>query len=345
MIAAGVNPLDIFTVLARPFQWILEQLTTGFSSVGLLSLIGSFGLAVIVLTIAIRAVLFPIFAWQLKTSRRIQAEQRLIAPQLQELRKKYKGQPQKLSAEMNKVYHEHGISPFSGLSGCLPLLVQLPVLIGLYNAIRSATTAGHIPKAHQGFLWISDLSQQAVANGKFNLIFAHPAYLVLPILAAALTFVQSRMMMPPLRPDMSDQERSMANISKQMSVIFPFMIAFFGLTFPQGLALYWVTGTIFMVVQQYLVVGWGGLRVPAWVPGATRTTSLSYPTAALTSAKPVKDVKRLAAEPVVSANGSKNREEQQQQGTEAKEPVRTGSAPARSQSRQARARARRKRRR
>ncbi|MBV8193923.1 MAG: membrane protein insertase YidC [Candidatus Dormibacteraeota bacterium] len=275
-----MNPLVIFTFLSNPFQWLLEQLTNFFSGVGPLAAIGAFGLATIVTTIAIRAVLFPIFNWQLRTSRRIQAEQRKVAPQIQELRKKYKKEPQKLSAEMNKVYREHGISPFSGLTGCLPALVQMPVLIGLYNAIRNTTAAnGYLSTHHLGrsFLWIGDVSQSAVQNGNWNTLFTHPAYFILPIFAGAFTFAQSRMMMPPPRPDMTDQERSMQAVSKQMSLLFPVMIFIFALLFPQGLAIYWVTGTIFMVLQQYYVVGWGGLKVPEWWPGANRVTALSYP--------------------------------------------------------------------
>ena len=348
MIAATVNPLAIFTILSNPFQWILEQLTHAFKDVSMLASIGSFGLAVILLTLAIRAVLFPIFAWQLKTSRRIQAEQRRIAPQLQELRKKYKGQAQKLSQEMNKLYREHGISPFSGLTGCLPLIVQMPVLIGLYQAIRQAT--GHIASGDKGFLWISDLSKSAhdvcCPNNNWAQLLAHPALLILPLLAAGLTFAQSRMMMPPLRPDMSDQERSMANITKQMSFIFPVVILLFSLNFPQGLALYWVTGTLFMVVQQYLVVGWGGLRVPAWLPGANRTTSLSYPKHPLPNAALVKEVPKSATsvDGAVSANGNKNAAASG--ATEkTREAVSTGPAlsRARAQSRQARARRKRRR--
>ena len=272
-----MNPLIIFTFLANPLQWVLEQLTKSFDSVSVLHAIGAFGLAVIVTTIAIRAVLFPIFNWQLRTSRRIQAEQRKVAPQIQELRKKYKKEPQKLSAEMNKVYREHGISPFSGLTGCLPALVQMPVLIGLYNAIRNATntlSALHISKS---FLWIPDVSQAAAGNGNWGNVLTHPTLLILPVIAGAFTFAQSRMMMPPPRPDMTDQERSMQAVSKQMSLLFPVMIFIFGLLFPQGLALYWVTGTVFMVLQQYYVVGWGGLKVPSWWPGANRVTPLSYP--------------------------------------------------------------------
>lgn len=271
------SPIDIFTFLAAPLEQLLKWLTQGFNAVAPLSAIGAFGLAVIIVTILIRAVLFPIFNWQLRTSRRIQAEQRRVAPQISALRKKYKGEPQKLSAEMNKVYKEHGISPFSTLSGCIPALVQLPVLIGLYNAIRNATgtlTTLHISKH---FLWIDDVSQSAAPNGNWNHVLRHPAYLILPVLAAVFTFAQSRMMMQPHRADMSDQERSAAAITKQMTLIFPVMIVIFGMLFPQGLAIYWVTGTMVMVLQQWYVVGWGGLKVPEWWPGAGRVTPLSFP--------------------------------------------------------------------
>jgi YidC/Oxa1 family membrane protein insertase len=297
-----VNIFIIFTFLAAPFQWVLERLTSAFSDVGPLNAIGAFGLSVIVLTIALRAVLFPVFNWQLRTSRRIQAEQRMIAPQLQELRKKFKKEPQKLSAEMNKLYREHGISPFSGLTGCLPALVQMPVLLGLYNAIRNATT--HLGAEHfsLGFLWIPNVSksvqESCCVGGNWLNMFSMPQLLILPLIAAAFTFAQSRMMMPPPRPDMTSQERSMANVTKQMSFLFPVMVFVFGILLPQGLAIYWVTGNIFMVMQQFYVVGWGGLKVPAWWPGANRVTPLSYPkaqpAAALTSANGSKKAARNA---------------------------------------------------
>jgi YidC/Oxa1 family membrane protein insertase len=286
-----VNP---FAFLATPFQWVLEELTKAFSSVAPLATIGAFGLAVIVLTIAIRAVLFPVFGWQLRTSRRIQSEQRKVAPQLQELRKKYKGQPQKLSAEMNKVYREHGISPFSGLTGCIPALVQMPVLIGLYVSINNATKNLNEGK---GFLWITDVSKSAqktcCPDGNWGHLLLHPALLILPLVAGLLTFAQTRMMAQPPRPDMSDQERSMMSVTKQISFIFPVMIFVIGLLFPQGLAIYWVTGSLFMVAQQFYVVGWGGLKVPSWWPGANRVTPLSFP-------------KAEPATALVSANGSKS---------------------------------------
>ncbi len=335
---ASFNPLSIFSILSGPFQWVLQQLTIAFASVSPLKAIGAFGLSVIVLTVAIRAVLFPVFGWQLRTSRRIQAEQRLVAPQLQELRKKYKKEPQRLSQEMNALYKEHGISPFSSLTGCIPALVQMPVLIGLYTSIRTVT--GTLHAGDKGFLWITDVTksaQEACCAAKsvgLTGLLSHPALLILPILAGAFTFAQSRMMMPPTRPDMSDQERSMQNVTKQMSYIFPVMIFVFSFLFPQGLAIYWVTGTMFMVAQQYHLLGWGGLKVPAWFPGAGRVTALSIPR---TPAQPVKTGAGSRAAPLAAssgkngtrngtpparANGSKTAADD--------EPVRSQSATARS---------------
>ncbi|MEO8897774.1 MAG: membrane protein insertase YidC [Candidatus Dormibacter sp.] len=275
----GTTPFD---ALGIPFQYCLEFFTNIFKDIGPLNAIGAFGLAIIVTTIVIRGALFPIFGWQLRTSRRIQSEQRLIAPQLAEIRKKYKREPQKLSEEMKKLYAEHQVSPFSSLSGCLPALVQMPVLIGLYRGISNATT--HLQSVGKGFLWVTDVSksgaQACCAKGTstdWSQLLVHPSVLILPLFAAILTFAQSRMMMPPPRPDMTNQERTMANVTRQMSVLFPVIIFVLSLNFPQGLALYWVTGTFFMVLQQYHLVGWGSLKVPAWVPGANRTTKLSYP--------------------------------------------------------------------
>ena len=276
--SSGFNPLWIFGALQYPFIWVLNELVAAFTAVGPLKFIGAFGLSVMVLTIATRAVLFPVFGWQLRTSRRIQAEQRLVAPQLQELRKKYKKEPQRLSQEMNALYKEHGISPFSSLTGCIPALVQMPVLIGLYQSIRTVT--GTLAAADKHFLWIHDVTQtaqQACCTHGLGGLLTQPQLLILPIIAGAFTFAQSRMMMPPSRPDMSDQERSMQGVTKQMSFIFPVMIFVFSFLFPQGLAIYWATGTMFMVAQQYHLLGWNGLVVPSWFPGAKRVTALTIP--------------------------------------------------------------------
>jgi YidC/Oxa1 family membrane protein insertase len=351
--SGGFNPLSIFSILQYPFAWVLRELVSVFAHVGPLSAIGAFGIAVICLTIGIRAVLFPVFGWQLRTSRRIQAEQRLVAPQLQELRKKYKKEPQRLSQEMNALYKEHGISPFSSLTGCIPALVQMPVLIGLYQSIRAVTST--LAKADKHFLWIPDVTQSAQAaccNGHSGLagLLTQPQLLILPIIAGAFTFAQSRMMMPPPRPDMSDQERSMAGVTKQMSFIFPVMIFIFSFLFPQGLAIYWATGTMFMVAQQYHLLGWNGLAVPSWFPGANRVTALTIPrTPVKTGAgagagkkttivvAPGKNGTRNGTKPA-NANGTKT------ETSEEEPPVRSQSATARTMARPNRPNRRRRRR-
>src|ERR1700680_2537768 len=93
---------SIFDALGVPFQYCLEFFTNIFKEIGPLNTIGAFGLAIVVTTIIIRGALFPIFGWQLRTSRRIQSEQRLIAPQLAELRQKYKKEPPKTTEERQK---------------------------------------------------------------------------------------------------------------------------------------------------------------------------------------------------------------------------------------------------
>jgi YidC/Oxa1 family membrane protein insertase len=351
--SSGFNPLTIFSILQYPFQWVLEELVKVFTAVPPLKAIGAFGLSVMVLTIAIRAVLFPVFGWQLRTSRRIQAEQRLVAPQLQELRKKYKKEPQRLSQEMNALYKEHGISPFSSLTGCIPALVQMPVLIGLYQSIRHFTNPGVLAPGDKGFLWISDVTQsaqQACCAGHNGLagLLTHPALLILPLIAGLFTFAQSRMMMPPSRPDMSDQERSMQGVTKQMSFIFPVMIFVFSFLFPQGLAIYWATGTILMVAQQYHLLGWNGLVVPSWFPGAKRVTALTVPRT------PVKTGAGSGKKTIVVAstgkNGTRNgTRSARANGTnpdaaEEEPPVRSQSATARSLARPNRPNRRRRRR-
>jgi YidC/Oxa1 family membrane protein insertase len=304
--AVDLNPFDWLSALRYPIGWMIEELSLGFNNVGGLRAIGPFGLAVVVTTLIIRAALFPIMGWNLRTQRRIQREQRQVAPQLNEIRKRYKGQTRKISEESQKVYAEHGISPFSSMSGCLPLLVQLPVLYGLYWGIRDVigmdkTTVAFdiLPSSvHLGFLWIGNVAQnigqavgaatspssgcpitQTVCTTDWARMFSRPsnlALLIFPLLTGLAYFVQSKMTMQPLRADMSDMERQMASSMKMVVYLMPLMSVFFGFIWPQGLTLYWMTAALVMVGQQYHLMGWGGLRVPGWLPGAHRTTPLSY---------------------------------------------------------------------
>src|SRR5258708_33743241 len=116
------------TLVEQPLTTFLLYLFPHLSEVPVVNSIGAYGVAIIILTIIIRLALSPLTQFQLVTQRRTMVEQRKLAPQVRELRKKYKKDPQKLNAEMMKLYQDHGVNPLGGLVGCLPLVVQIPIL-------------------------------------------------------------------------------------------------------------------------------------------------------------------------------------------------------------------------
>ncbi|MGH7608756.1 MAG: YidC/Oxa1 family membrane protein insertase [Candidatus Dormibacteria bacterium] len=254
-----------FYVLLTPIAIILQFLDHAFRAFGPTHAIGAFGLGVICLTLLIRALLFPLFRWQIRTQWRIQADNRKIGPELKALQAKHKGDRRRLQEEQMALYRRQGINPLSQLSGCLPLLIQMPFLYSLYAVIHKFTENGSL-HGQASFLWLPNLgvSPLKTAGG----IGAHPGVLVVPLLAGVLTFVQSKMMMQPLRPDMTDQERQMYRVMAQTTYFMPVLIFIFALNFQLGIGLYWITQSAVMVLQVFSMMGWGGLKVPSWLPGA-----------------------------------------------------------------------------
>jgi YidC/Oxa1 family membrane protein insertase len=186
---------------------------------------GSFGLSIIFVTILIRLAILPLMIKQTKNSKAMQA----LQPELQKLREKYSSKDQKtqqkLQQETMALFQKHGVNPFAG---CLPLFIQMPILIGFYHAIsRTREIAEH------NFLW-------------FDLGSPDPYY-ILPLIAGATTFIQQKMMMAGTE----DQNPQMA----MMLWIMPIMIIIFAINFPAALSLYWVVGNIFMIVQTYFIKG------------------------------------------------------------------------------------------
>ncbi|HLB77808.1 MAG TPA: membrane protein insertase YidC, partial [Candidatus Dormibacteraeota bacterium] len=169
-----------WTIFGVPMSTGLHWLVTGLSGNPLAQAIGPFGIAIVLLTVGIKVVLSPIFQFQLATSRRIQAEQRKIAPQMAALRKKYKKDPQRLNQETMALYREHGINPLSQMSGCLPAVVQAPILIALYWVIFGAQKSLGLHDHH--FLWIPNVAATPSS------VFGHAALavaigmLILPVL-------------------------------------------------------------------------------------------------------------------------------------------------------------------
>jgi len=221
------------------------------------ALFGNFGLTIIIFTIVIRLLMFPLTWKQLQASKAMTA----LQPKMQELQRRYAKDRQKLTQETQKLYKEHGVNPL----GCaVPTLIQFPIWIGLYRSILQAMAA--TPKD------LLDLSQHLygglsvvqesipLASNFLWLNLAQPDHtFVLPILVGISTWVQQKMATMPS----ADPKQQATN--QMMMTMMPLMFAFFTLQFASGLAIYWVVSNIFSMVLQYFVTGWGSLftRTPA----------------------------------------------------------------------------------
>jgi len=281
-----------------------------------------FALAIIVFTIVIRTILAPLFVRQIQSQKEMQRMQPLI----REVQRKHKGNRQKVSEETMALYKEHGVNP---AAGCLPVVLQLPILFALYQALirASGIIQGFRPDSGNQAAFDALQAQNLVtavpghsdwyaiaANGACNLpefnqlpqflplncqlidpikltqpvnttigwllgldlaqidtVFAIPlfgtfALSLLAVVAAILQFVQVKMTSP--RPNPDDPTSSMTST---MTYTFPLLTIIWGGIFPSGLILYWIVYTAYLVVQQFLIMGWGNLFPlfgwqPAWAP-------------------------------------------------------------------------------
>lgn len=180
----------------------------------------SYGIAIILVTVLIRVVLAPISIRQFESMRQMQR----LQPEMKALQERHKGEPQKLQQAQAELFREYKVNP---LAGCLPLLVQLPFLWGLYYALL------HINYHNAGFLWIQNLGQP-------------DHHYILPILSGLTTLLSTRMTM---NTSMQSQDKTQQII---MMVFMPALIVYFTVRYPAGLALYWTVSQILTVVQQYL---------------------------------------------------------------------------------------------
>jgi YidC/Oxa1 family membrane protein insertase len=221
---------------------------------------GNGGVAVIIFTIIARLILLPLTVRQLQSSRKIQA----LQPALQELQRKHGKDQQKLQAETMRLYKENNANP---VTGCLPMFVQLPLFLGIYQAVfhlTSVTPAEHAaakmlavlqttanlgtsiatsaldqPPLSGGFLWLIDL-------GKTD------PYYILPVLSVIFQLIVQLMSTPRVQ---DPQQKAMT----QTLLFMPLLFGYIGFTFPSGAVLYWVVGSILSMIQQYVIGGWGSL--------------------------------------------------------------------------------------
>ncbi|MCG0277067.1 MAG: YidC/Oxa1 family membrane protein insertase [Thermanaeromonas sp.] len=206
-------------------EFLSQSLQFFYSITGVLG-VPNYGLAIIFFTVAVKLLLSPLTYKQLKSIKRMQE----LQPKIQEIQKRYKNNPQKAQQAMLELYRAEKINP---LGGCLPLLVQMPILFALFAALRDFFDPRRNPAVnmeHANFFWIPNLGQ------------ADP-YFLLPVLVAVTTYLQQRISM--VNPRDGSQ--------RTMLVVMPLLIGWMSSHFPAGLALYWVVFSVMGILEQWLL--------------------------------------------------------------------------------------------
>ncbi|HVA25269.1 MAG TPA: YidC/Oxa1 family membrane protein insertase [Chloroflexota bacterium] len=248
--------------MSRWFRFISEPMAHAL--IFLAQNVGGAGIAIIVFTLGIKLLLVPLTIQQLKSARAMQE----LQPHIKDLQGKHKNDKQKLTEETMALYKEHHVNP---AAGCLPLLVQLPILYGLYgalialgNACATQVNGGCVPDPlhndlfTQSFLWLH--GQVTNGNGiTLTGLSAPDPFHILPVFCVASQWVQQRMMQTNKTAD--PQQAAMQSMMQFM----PLMIGVFSWNLAAGLPLYWAVSTLFSIVQQYFITGWGKLfQVPTF---------------------------------------------------------------------------------
>lgn len=197
-------------------------------------LIGHYGWAIVAFTIVVKLLLMPL----MQTQNRSMKAMGEIQPKIEEIKKKYPGSQEKQNEAILKLYKDYNINPFMG---CLPMLVQFPILIGLFRVLRDPVTyvfgsEAAMQAADQGFYWIQSMSApDVIMLGGISLPF------ILPIVAAASTYFDSKSMS-------AGQPKN--QMTSTMTYMMPLMILLWGRSFPAGLSLYWAVSNLFSIVQR-----------------------------------------------------------------------------------------------
>jgi YidC/Oxa1 family membrane protein insertase len=282
-------------------------------------LTGNIAIAIILMTIIIRIILIPVFRRQTVSTRRTQ----MLAPEVKEIQRRFKGDRLKQQEAQRQLYAERGINP---AAGCLPAVLQIFLLIPMYQ-VFSQGLQNFNPQAMLdvfGFRIIELPCQAApVVNAlghvlnpcliptAFGVNWGVPEVIIgtagsmlsglslLAVISSLFQLVQSRMTLPAHDPAMADDPQY--KIQRQMAYIFPFISLIYGSFLPAGLFLYWITSTIFSIVQQYLIIGWGGMfPLFGWTPGFAKGHAPRFP---VSLPPPVDPKTRPAASPLGGTAG------------------------------------------
>ena len=206
--------MNLFDPLVQVFRLVFEGFYNLTAAVGF----ANYGIAIILMTILVKALMYPLTAKQVRSMKAMQE----LQPALKKLQKDYKNNPQLLQQKMAELYKEAGVNP---LAGCLPLLIQMPILMGVYYCLYGYSYSGD-----PTFLWLTSLSD------------TDPLY-VLPILSALTTYIQPKQTMANNGQDNHQM--------KIMSYMMPLFIGWISLNFPSGLVVYWVTMNLCQIAQQW----------------------------------------------------------------------------------------------
>lgn len=208
---------DLFSPIVSVFRVMLDAFYGVTAAVGY----ESYGVAIILMTIVIKGLLYPLTAKQIRSMKAMQE----IQPELKKIQNNYKNNPQMMQQKMAELYRESGVNP---LAGCLPLLIQMPILMGVYYSLYGLDYSGD-----PGFMWLPNLSEP------------DPIY-ALPILSAATTYLMQKQS-SAASPSGENQQM------KIMMMVMPIFIGWISLSFPSGLVLYWVTMNVVQIVQQFIM--------------------------------------------------------------------------------------------
>jgi YidC/Oxa1 family membrane protein insertase len=208
------------------------------------------GVAIIIVTILVRLLVWPLASKQLHSQRAIQK----LAPDIAKLRKKAGGDKTKESQMLMELYKEKGISPFASLT---PVLIQMPLLIAFYFALRHAVVAGDFIKLVYEPIANMSAIKDVIANPSsfdptlFGIVNLAKPNIVIAALAGVAQFFQTRQIMPKKPADNGDTAAQVAQISV---ILFPFMTFLFAMSLPSALGLYWLVASLVTIFQQYLIL-------------------------------------------------------------------------------------------
>jgi YidC/Oxa1 family membrane protein insertase len=289
------NPTDPIQALSWLFTPVFQGLF--LLLVFFQQLTGDMAIAIIIVTLVVRAIVIPLYRKQIVSQRRMQ----LLQPELKEIQKRFKGDRAKMQTAQAEFYKERGVNP---ASGCLPLVLQFALLLPMYsvfsNGLQNVDPNGmlrifglqiiHLTCPDGNLTNVAQAIQPCINSVVFGVDLSRPSVLftlpvigigisVLAIASALFQLVQSRMTLPPAS-QASDDAGSKAQ--RQTMLFIPLISIFYGGFLPAGLFVYWIVSTVFSVVQQYLIIGWGGMFPilgwqPAWAEGHTPRFPVAIP--------------------------------------------------------------------